>query len=76
MTTPEEMMCSFCGGNTHEYRDCPTMHQYIREQADVLAQRRMENTSSHERGGNMKPQDKYHPTRDHTLGEGDQMKRD
>ena len=34
-------MCSFCGGNTHEYRDCPTMHQYIREQADALAQRRM-----------------------------------
>ena len=22
VTTPEEMMCSFCGGNTHEYRDC------------------------------------------------------
>ena len=41
VTTPEEMMCSFCGGNTHEYRDCPTMHQYIREQADALAQRRM-----------------------------------
>ena len=39
--TPEEMMCSFCGGNTHDYRDCPTMHQYIREQADALAQRRM-----------------------------------
>ena len=41
VTTPEEMMCSFCGGNTHEYRHCPTMHQYIREQADALAQRRM-----------------------------------
>ena len=41
VTTPEEMMCSFCGGNTHDYRDCPTMHQYIREQADALAQRRM-----------------------------------
>ena len=26
VTTPEEMMCSFCGGNTHDYRDCPTMH--------------------------------------------------
>ena len=38
---PTEVMCSFCGGNTHEYRDCPTMHQYIREQADALAQRRM-----------------------------------
>ena len=34
-------MCSFCGGNTHDYRDCPTMHQYIREQADALAQKRM-----------------------------------
>ena len=41
VTTPEEMMCSFCGGNTHDYRDCPIMHQYIREQADALAQRRM-----------------------------------
>ena len=41
VATREEMMCSFCGGNTHEYRDCPTMHQYIREQADALAQRRM-----------------------------------
>ena len=30
VTPPEEMMCSFCGGNTHDYRDCPTMHQYIR----------------------------------------------
>ena len=27
--TPTEEMCSFCGGNTHDYRDCPTMHQYI-----------------------------------------------
>ena len=41
VTAPGEMMCSFCGGNTHDYRDCPTMHQYIREQADALAQRRM-----------------------------------
>ena len=31
---PKEVMCSFCGGNTHDDRDCPTMHQYIREQAD------------------------------------------
>ena len=38
---PKEEMCSFCRGNTHDYRDCPTMHQYIREQADALAQRRM-----------------------------------
>ena len=34
-------MCSFCGGNTHDYRDCPVMQQYIREQADALAQRRL-----------------------------------
>ena len=39
--TTKEVMCSFCGGNTHNYRDWPTMHQYIREQADALAQRRM-----------------------------------
>ena len=37
--TPKEVMCSFCGGNTHDYRDCQMMHQYIREQADALAQR-------------------------------------
>ena len=40
--TPKEVMCSFCGGNTHDYRDCPMMHQYIREQADALAQKRLE----------------------------------
>ena len=39
---PTEVMCSFCGGSAHEYRDCPVMHQYIREQADTLAQRRLE----------------------------------
>ena len=38
---PKEVMCSFCGGNTHEYRDCPVMQQYIRQQADTLAQRRI-----------------------------------
>ena len=42
VVTPKEVMCSFCGGNTHDYRDCPMMHQYIREQADALAQRRLE----------------------------------
>ena len=36
-----EVMCSFCGVNTHDYRDCPVMQQYIREQADALAQRRL-----------------------------------
>ena len=39
---PREVTCSFCGANTHDYRDCPVMHQYIREQADALAQRRLE----------------------------------
>ena len=39
---PREVMCSFCGANTHNYRDCPVMHQYIREQADAFAQRRLE----------------------------------
>ena len=34
-------MCSFSGGNTHDYRDCPVMQQYIREQASALAQRRL-----------------------------------
>ena len=38
----KEVMCSFCGINTHDYKDCPVMHQYIREQADALAQRRLE----------------------------------
>ena len=38
----KEVMCSFCGINTHDYRDCPVMHQYIREQADALTQRRLE----------------------------------
>ena len=36
-----EVMCSFCGVSTHGYRDCPMMQQYIREQADALAQRRL-----------------------------------
>ena len=38
----KEVMCSFCGVNTHDYRNCPVMHQYIREQADALAQKRLE----------------------------------
>ena len=37
----KEIMCYFCGGNTHDYRDYPVMHQYIRDQADALAQRRL-----------------------------------
>ena len=41
MVTRREAMCSFCGVDTHDYRDCPVMQQYIREQADALAQRRL-----------------------------------
>ena len=31
------LLCSFCGNNTHEYKSCPVLHQYIRQQADELA---------------------------------------
>ena len=41
MMSPKEPICSFCGISTHGYKDCPVMHQYIREQADVLAQKRL-----------------------------------
>ena len=41
MMPPKEPMCSFCGISTHGYKDCPVMHQYIREQADALAQKRL-----------------------------------
>ena len=74
--TSKEVMCSFCGGNTHDYRDCPTMHQYIREQADALAQRRMGEYQQPREWEDTKSQDKCHPTRDRTLEEGDQMKGD
>ena len=39
--SPRETICSFCGVSTHGYKDCPIMHQHIREQADALAQRRL-----------------------------------
>ena len=41
MTPPKEPVCSFCRISTHGYKDCPVMHQYIREQADALAQKRL-----------------------------------
>ena len=41
-TASKEVVCSFCGVDTHDYRDCPVMHQYIRKRADALAQRRLE----------------------------------
>ena len=39
---PWEVVCSFCGVATHGHKDCPVMHQYIREQADAMTQRRLE----------------------------------
>ena len=39
MISPREIVCSFCGVATHSHKDCPVMHQYIREQADALAQK-------------------------------------
>ena len=29
--SPRGTICSFCGISTNGYRDCPIMHQYIRE---------------------------------------------
>ena len=66
--TPRELMCSFCGGNTHDYRDCPMMHQYIREQADTLAQRRLGEYQHPWEWGGMKSQDNYPLVR--TLSQG------
>ena len=41
LTSPSpELICSFCGVVTHDYKNYPVLHQYIREQADALAQRR------------------------------------
>ena len=40
-TPPRETVCSFCGITTHGHRDCPLLHQYIRQQADALAQIRL-----------------------------------
>ena len=40
--SPWEIVCSFCGVAMHGHKDCIVMHQYIREQADALAQKRLE----------------------------------
>ena len=40
--SPRGTVCSFCGVDTHNDRDCPLMHQYIREQADALTQWRLQ----------------------------------
>ena len=74
--TPKEVMCSFCGGNNHDYRDCPMMHQYIREQVHALAQRRLEEYQQPWEWGDMKSQGKCHLIRDRSLEEGDQVKVD
>ena len=71
--TPKEVMCSFCGGNTHDYRDCPVMQQYIREQADALAQRRLGNINTHGSGKGMKSQDNYPLTMTLSQGGENQM---
>ena len=36
-----EVVCSFCSVATHGHRDCLVLHQYIREQADALAEMRL-----------------------------------
>ena len=41
VVSPPEVVCSFCGVATHGHRDCPLLHQYIREQADALAEMRL-----------------------------------
>ena len=41
VTPPREAVCSFCGVITHGHRDCPLLHQYIRQQADALAEIRL-----------------------------------
>ena len=38
VAAPRETVCSFCGVATHGHRDCPLLHQYIRQQADALAE--------------------------------------
>ena len=42
VSSPQEIVCSFCGVATHNYKSCPVLHQYIREQADELAQKRLD----------------------------------
>ena len=52
------------------------MHQYIREQADALAQRRLEEYQQPQEWEDIKSQGKCHLIRDRSLEEGDQMKTD
>ena len=37
VSSSQEIICSFCGIATHNYKNCPVLHQYIREQPDKLA---------------------------------------
>ena len=55
MIPPKEPVCSFCGIGTHSYKDCPVMHQYIREQADALAQKRMGEYQQMQEWANFEP---------------------
>ena len=41
VTSHQEIVCSFCRVAMHSHKDCPVMHQYIREQADALAWKRL-----------------------------------
>ena len=41
VASPPEAVCSFCGVATHGHRDCPLLHQYIRQQAVALAEIRL-----------------------------------
>ena len=29
VTSPQQIICFFCGVTTHGHKDCPVMHQYI-----------------------------------------------
>ena len=73
---PREVMCSFCGANTHDYRDCPVMHQYIREQADALAQRRLEEYQQPREWEGYEIPKQAPPYQEPLFRGGDQMKED
>ena len=74
--TSKEVMCSFCGVNTHDYRNCPVMHQYIREQADALAQRRLEEYKQPREWEGYKIPKQVPPYQRPLFRGGDQMKED
>ena len=59
VSSPQEIVCSFCGVVTHNYKSCPVLHQYIREQADELAPKRGWMSTNKYEGG---------PPRSHQIG--------